>query len=369
MFFAPAYQTVVVLVVLLLITFILLLSYTFWTRSKKGYWHRYRKKFRKSYSIKLFRFVEEAKNPSDADELIKSLTKRTKDISFFLELLTEMSGLLRGDDHQKLNWLINHSMFYTFYKKKLFNKSKQKQMLACIYFGNCGYLEDEVTARLNQLSKSKNLKLAYGATKALQQTECIETRRIALVRFMERSDISILMVGELLHIFHRDEIELHLKTGEALKSILFNNKIPAKIKQVVVHYFAYQNYYEFSDFLLERLNEIELQTNNKPLVVGLIEGLGSLRVEEAGSIIKSYAQVDDIEIKMVCIDALNMLGGSANLSYLHNMILDSEFAVRKKIIEVLVKHPREGRKLLQYVHNVNRVTTDKRTMSSNTVLN
>jgi len=101
-FFAPAYQTVLVLVVLLILTFILLLSYTFWTRIKKGYWHRYREKFRKSYSAKLFRFVEEAESPSDADVLIKSLTKRTKDISFFLELITEMSDLLRGDDHKKL---------------------------------------------------------------------------------------------------------------------------------------------------------------------------------------------------------------------------------------------------------------------------
>ena len=394
MFFAPAYQTVLVLVVLLILTFILLLSYTFWTRIKKGYWHRYREKFRKSFSAKLFRFVEEAESPSDADVLIKSLTKRTKDISFFLELITEMSDLLRGDDHKKLDWLIDHSMFYKFYKKKLFAASKQKQMLACIYFGSCGHIEEGVAARLTQLSKSRNLKLAYGATKALQQTENIEDRKIALVRFMKRPDVSNLMIGELLHIFHRDEIELHLQTGEALKRILLNDKIPAKIKQVVVHYFAHQNYYEYGHFLLECLNEIKLHTKNRPLIIGLIESLGSLRVEEAGSLIQSYALVDDIEIKIACIDALNMLGGSVNLSYLHNMIMDFEFEVRKRIIEVLVQHPDEGHKLLQqfmhahlkfidnisengnpseellqYIYKINAVTTGIRIMSSNTILN
>lgn len=394
MFFAPAYQTVLVLVVLLVLTFIFLLSYTFWTRASKGYWHRYRSKFRKSYSAKLFLFVEEAKSSAAADDVIKTLTKRTKDITFFLELLNEMSDLLKGDDHETLNWLIDHPLFYSFYKKKLFSLSKQNQLVACIYFGKSGHIENKVAARLSQLSRSRKINLAYAATKALQASDSLQIRKKAMTRFIKRRDVSDLMIVELLHLFHRDEMELHLQTGEALKSILLDEKISAEKKQVVVLYFADQNYYEYSYFLKECLDKVEHRRENRLFIIGIIETLGRLKVEEATSTIQAYALVDDVEIRLASVEALNQLGGAANLAFLHNMMLDTEFSVRKKIIEVLIQHPKRGHKLLEqfmythlklvakisenenpseellnYIYKINAVTTGIRIMSSYTIFN
>lgn len=394
MFFAPAYQTVLVLVVLLVLTFIFLLSYTFWTRASKWYWHRYRSKFRKSYSAKLFLFVEEAKSSAAADDVIKTLTKRTKDITFFLELLNEMSDLLKGDDHETLNWLIDHPLFYSFYKKKLFSLSKQNQLVACIYFGKSGHIENKVAARLSQLSRSRKINLAYAATKALQASDSLQIRKKAMTRFIKRRDVSDLMIVELLHLFHRDEMELHLQTGEALKSILLDEKISAEKKQVVVLYFADQNYYEYSYFLKECLDKVEHRRENRLFIIGIIETLGRLKVEEATSTIQAYALVDDVEIRLASVEALNQLGGAANLAFLHNMMLDTEFSVRKKIIEVLIQHPKRGHKLLEqfmythlklvakisenenpseellnYIYKINAVTTGIRIMSSYTIFN
>lgn len=333
-----AYRTLWVLVGALGLTFIFLLSYTFWTRAKNEYWRKYRKKLRDYFLPMLFNFVEGDPDQAKADKLISKLTKRTRDILFFLELLKEMTEILRGEEREKLNLLIEHDMFYDFYQKKLFSSSRKDKQIACLYFEYNVSLNDRIIAQLKKISESKNLKLAYGASKALQSSENLAVRRNAVIRFLERDDTSDLMVSEILHYFHREGLKQQEEIAGAIKEILGKAGIAPERKKVVVLYLAHHNFYRQSGFLLGFLKKLQYSHKKAPLIIGLIEALGKFHVQEAAPIIRQYIEIKDVELRMKCVKALGRLGGKENLVFLTSLILRIEFSVRKAIIEVLAQN-------------------------------
>ncbi|WP_142714631.1 hypothetical protein [Fodinibius sediminis] len=97
-----------------------LLGYTFWTRVQNKYWNSYRRKFRDSYGPKIFAFLEGNAGQSEADALINKLNRATRDISFFLAMLKEMIEIVKGEEREKLNILIEHPRFIDFFQKNCF---------------------------------------------------------------------------------------------------------------------------------------------------------------------------------------------------------------------------------------------------------
>jgi hypothetical protein len=286
----------------------------------------------------LFNFVEGNPGQNEADALISKLTKRTQDISYFLELLKEMTEIMGGDEREKLNLLIEHEIFYDFYQKKLFAFSKKDKLLACLYFENSGSINDRVATRLIEISKSKNLKLAYGAAKALQSSEDLNIRLNAVIRFLKRDDPSDLMVSELLLYFHREGEEQQDEIAKALKKIFSESKIAPERKKIVILYLAYNNFYRQAEFMLEFLKKVKYSSKRAPIIMGLVEALGMLHVVEAAPVIRQYVKVENVELRLKCVEALGRLGGKENLSFLTTQILRIEFSVRKAIIEVLAKN-------------------------------
>jgi len=342
-----SYTTVLVLVGLLGLIFLFLLGYTLWTRAKKRYWQRYKQRFRDYFLPMLFEFVEGQSTRSDADKIIRKLTKRTKDLSYFLELLDEMNNLLKGQDRAKLDLLIEQELFLKFYREKLFSFSKQNQLLACVYFENNSSITDRIGARLISISKSGNLKLAYGATKALQASKNMTIRRNALIRFLKRDDISDLMVSELLHYFNGEDSWNQLEISQGLKEIFFDKDIlPAK-KRIVVLYLAYKNHFEMGGFLLQYLEKLQYSVSKAPLISGLIEALGKLHVKEAAPLIREYMSSNrDNSLRLKCVEALGQLDGEENLTFLAHQLLKSDFSLRKKIIQILTQNTDEGIRLI-----------------------
>lgn len=338
---------VVLSVVILVFTFLLLLFYTFWTRTKKAYWKRYEDKFRKYFLPLIFDFTESATNPTDAEQLIRKLTKRSKDIGYFLDILDELTDVLNGDDLEKLGWIISNPLFFQYYQKRLFSYSIEKQLLSCIYFKKSGYEDLRIIARLITLSKSRNIKLAYGATQTLQSSTDISVRKSALIRFFKRDDSSDLMSGELVHLFYRDGHELHEKTTKELKNILLRRDVPNKRKKIIIVYFAQQNFFEYSSFLLEYLQELTFTHENKPLILSLIQAMGTFEVTKANNILRFYATVEDQQIRFASVNSLSQLGGKENLSFICGLLSDIDFSVRKKVIEILVQQTKTGHLLLE----------------------
>lgn len=335
--FNVAYSSLLALIGVLGFIFLFLLSYTLWTRAKKRYWQRYKQKFRDYFSPMLFEFVEGDPGPSDADALIKNLTKRTQDVRFFLELMDEMTELLKGKGREKLDLLIEHELFYEFYRDRLFSFSTSNKLLACSYFESISSINDRISARLISLSKSWNLKLAYGATKALQSSDNKVVRRNALIRFLRRDDISELMVSELLHLFNDSDNWAQEEISNGLKTIFFQQDIKPQNKRIVVLYLAYKNHYELGSFLLQYLQKLQYSSYKAPLFSGLIEAIGKLHVTKAASIIRSYIEIQNLELRLKCVEALGRLGGEENLVFLMQRLLNAEFPVRKKIIQVMTQ--------------------------------
>jgi len=332
-----AYSSLLALIGILAFTFLFLFGYTLWTRAKKRYWQRYKQKFRDYFSPMLFEFVEGDLGQSDADSVIQNLTKRTQDVRFFLELMDEMTGLLKGKGREKLDLLIEHEMFYEFYRQRLFSFSTSNKLLACSYFESSSSINDRISARLTALSKSWNLKLAYGATKALQSSENMVVRRNALIRFLKRDDISELMVSELLHLFNDSGSWAQEQISNGLKTIFFQQDIKPQNKRIVVLYLAYKNHYELSRFLLQYLQKLQYSSYKAPLFSGLVEALGKLHVIKAATIIRSCIEIQNLELRLKCVEALGRLGGEKNLVFLMQRMLNAEFPVRKKIIQVMTQ--------------------------------
>ncbi len=341
-----AFNTVLVLAGVLLVIFLFLLGYTLWTRIKKQYWQQYRQKFRDHYSPLIFDFIEGNGGHAEADTLIKKLSKFGRDISFFLELLEEMRDLLKGDERKKLDVLIEHEIFYDYYRAGLFSFSAQKQLMACLYFEKISTIGSRVAARLMSISKSRRLQLAYAAAKGLQSSKESVVRRNALIRFLKRPDISDLMVGELLNSFYGDGERSQETIAKGLKNILVKSDIDASKKKIVVLFLAGKNFYEQGEFLLDYLNRLQYSQAKAPLIIGLIKALGHLQVEEAGAIIRDYFELDNEELQLACVWSLGKLGGKENLVYLTQQLLTVDFSVRKSILEMVASNSKWGLRLL-----------------------
>ncbi|WP_116033551.1 HEAT repeat domain-containing protein [Rhodohalobacter sp. SW132] len=343
------FHIVLVLLCCLILVFIALVSYTFWTRARNQLWNRYRDKFRDLYLTELFHFVETAKQPEDAEKLLARVKKRTRDLVYFLELIEELSDIMKGEENEKLVWLIKRPLFHSFYSRKIFSRSGKNQLLSCLYFEKCGVDDERVTGRLNTLSQSGNVKLAYAATKALQSSGDISVRESALIRFLKRNDASSLMFGELIHIFYRDGEKLHAITSMSLKEMLARNDLPPDRKRIIVIYFAEQNFYEYSEFLYEYFKKLTLSKTTKPLIIALIKALGELEILESSSDLMKYARNRDPEVRLASIKALNHMGETEHLQFIQKRIIDMEFEIRKEVIEILVQHPGTGHTLLQNI--------------------
>lgn len=347
MYGTPTYQAVVLLVVTLGIIFIYLLGYTFWTRTKKRYWGRYNRKFRDMFAPLIFDFIETATCQSDADKVVKKVTRRHQDIELFIELVDELAEILQGEELRKLNWLVKHPLFDRHYFKRLNSSSHNDQLLACVYYGKSGTIKQKVAVRLLKLSASKDIKVAFGAAKALQNSANGDMRQSSLWAFFKRTDTTNLMAGELLHLFHLNTDQMYQGAQQSLKQLFLEKDIPKDRKRVVIDYIANHNLYEYSTFLHYYLQMLLYRPENRSLIKHLISALGILRVEETESLIRSYAAHPDPDLRICCVEALNQLGGEENLTFITHMLLDIEFDVRRRIIQSLVQDSDNGHPLLE----------------------
>src|SRR6056297_557213 len=346
MFGTPTYQAVFFLVAVLSLIFIFLLGYTFWTRTKNKYWNRYGRKFKDMFTPLIFDYVDSARKSNDADAVVKKVTRRIQDIELFIDLVDNMTEILSGDDRQKLRWLINNPRIEHYYRKKLNSTRRGDQLLACVYNAKSGVVELKVAVELFELCSSKNIKVAFGAAKALQSSTNHEMRFYALKDFFLRKDATELMIGELLHLFHHNSNPIYQTSDQSLKQLLLDKNIRKERKDIVIKYISHHNFYEYSTFLHQYLQKILYRPDNKSLIKHLIAAIGVLRVEEAALLVRNYAVYPDPDLRVCCVEALNQLGGEENLLFITTMLLDIEFDVRKRIIQTLVQDSDDGHQLL-----------------------
>lgn len=336
--FNIALQSLVGLIAFLVLLFLFLLGYTFWTRKKQQYWDRYEEKFRNYFFSLLLDYVEQQEELAevDADDIINKISRRTKDYSFFIKLLNELDNILDGTEREQLSPLIQHQVFESFYRKKLFELSSNSKIYACIYFQNSGNIDDRILAKLITVSKSSNLKLAYAATKALQSAEDWIIRKNAMLRFFQRNDISELMVSELLHLFDSGLAEDRPEVARSLKDLLLED-LDSSIKNIIVRYMGYQQFYECSNFLYQYLKRLHYNPEKESLTRALIIALGELYHTEAAPVIRHYTQKgNQVSIRLAGVKSLSTFGGDENLTFLLQNLLEAPFPIRKAIIYELI---------------------------------
>lgn len=336
--------------VLLLLLLIFQLIYIFWSREKEKYWERYKKKFRASYSEHLFTFLE---GEMDAQTLIHKLTKRTTDISFFLEMLDELTAILKGNMRERLNSLIAHELFYSFYKRKLFSFFKKNQYIACFYFAHLAELDRTVTERLIFLANSIDIKLAYSASKALQSSRKNAIRKQTLLSFFRRKEATELMAVELIYHFYLETGGSRKTIGSALENVLNDKKITADKKKVYVLFIAQHHLFEYSEDLYSRLQKIQLDETTAPFVESLIRAMERLQYTEASAKIREYVNCEFDDVQKAAVKSLATFGGDSNLTFLADHLPQMPFSLQKIIIRELTQNPSPGYKLLSKLMDQN----------------
>jgi hypothetical protein len=345
-----ALQTVVALTLSLVVLFVYLLGYTFWTRKKSKYWRIYEQKFRDHFFNLILDYAEQTKDHLTADEIIQKIGQRTKDYVFFLNLLEDLDEILDGTERERLDHFIEHQSFLSFYKKKLTANSIDNKIYACLYFQYTGLIDDRTLARLVVTSKSPDTKLAYAATKALQSAPKLITRKNALLQFFKRDDISELMVVELLHNFDSNSPAERPKIAQALKDILIK-EIAIVAKSMIVRYLGHRQYYELSEFLFEYLKRLQYSKKKSILIRSLIIALGQLHEKKATPLISTYLaqQNIDIAVRLAAVKALSTIGKQQDLNSLIKFLLNAEFSIRKTIIFELAQDKDRIKLLDQFV--------------------
>ncbi|MEL7833450.1 HEAT repeat domain-containing protein [Fodinibius sp. Rm-B-1B1-1] len=349
--FDIAIHTLIGLIVTLFVLFTFLLGYTYWTRKKMQYWDQYEQKFRDYFFSLLLDYAESSTPQLSADKIIKKITQRSKDYSFFIQLLKELDNLLDGIERERLNNLIEHPLFVEFYKQKLFEFTTNSKIYACLYFQHIGSQSNHVQAKLVSLSQSYNLKLAFAATKALLSAEGWPNRRKALLRFFRRNDVSDLMISELLHSFDTGKIEDRPQLRKAFEELLQTDLDP-HTKSIIVRYMGFQQFHGCSEFLHQYLKRINYSTKNVLLVRALITALGELHHTDSASIIRDYTkQGNDVSIRLAGVKTLSTFGTSENLSFLLDTLLDAPFSIRKTIInEFIMGNELKLRLFTDFIH-------------------
>ncbi|WP_340102957.1 HEAT repeat domain-containing protein [Rhodohalobacter sp. 8-1] len=295
----------------------------------------------------IFDFVETAKKRPDADDIVKKVTRRDRDIELFIKVVHEIIDILEGDDRQKLNWLIQHKTFQNYYLEKLNSSLKNNQLQGCVYYSKIGNIEHNVTRRLLKLSKSKEIKVVYGAAKGIQNSTNNDVRLISLINFFKRRDVTSLMLGEVLHIFYLKSDKEYLSKELLFKHLLLHKSIQKERKEIIIEYIAHHNLYEYSLFLHNYLKKLLYRSDNRSLIKKLIETLGELNFQEAAPLIRNYSVYPNHGLRLCCVEALNKLGGEENLVFVTNMLMDMEFDVRKRVIQSLVEDSDNGHLLLE----------------------
>lgn len=300
------------------------------------YWDRYEQKFRDYFFSLLLDYAENSNPQLSSDKVIKKITRRSKDYSFFIQLLNELDNLLDGEERERLSNLIEHPLFAEFYEQKLFEISTNSKIYACLYFQNISNQSSRVQAKLISIGQSHNLKLAFAATKALQSAEEWPTRKKALLRFFRRNDISDLMISELLHRFDTDNIEDRSQLSQSLKALLLTDLDPYT-KSIIIRYMGFQQFHGCSEFLHQYLKRIHYSTQKIVLIRALIIALGELYHPDSASIIQAYTRKEnDISIRLAGVKTLSTFGKSENLSFLLDTLLEAPFSMRKAIINEFV---------------------------------
>lgn len=325
-----------------------LLGYTWWTRFKNQYWNRYEEKFRDLYIPILMNYIE-GEEERDREAIVKKLTKRRQDYTYFLNLVDKMQDLVEGEGQEKLKKLREHERFSNYYRKKLFSFTNEERILGCIYFTRIQNFNSRIQARLVQLSKLQGgLNLSFAAVKALQAVQDITIRKNVLKKFLRRDSVSELMTIELLFHFDRDNSREHRQTADAFRDLLMERNISADIKSVIVRYIADHNFYVLSSFLVAYFKRIRYCESKAALVRSLIVAFGKLYESEAIPLVKRYAERQDIgeDIHISCVNTISVFGGKENHDFLIQQLPRVSFGTRRAIIYNLCRED-EGIQLLE----------------------
>ncbi len=287
---------------------------------------KYRTDYQKEILSLVFRYVE---GEASKNEITSYLNDNWSTALSFQEILYELIKDLKGSYKEQLQDLLKIDLLFNAYQKYLRTFSEYKKLDALNYFRHFHSLPDEIADQLWKYIDRKSFMLAHASTSVLMRSTNVNVRRKAIKKYVQRSDATLHSFMEILHEYHRPELEQTDKESKLVSSLLFRDDLEANLKIALLRCVSQFGYLEQADALYSYLIILTQEKGDPKVIAECIRALGKLYYVTGAPLIRELAEESPHpSIRQTCAFALGKFGTEKDHREIVPLLLDSSYEVR-----------------------------------------
>ncbi|WP_445666621.1 HEAT repeat domain-containing protein [Fodinibius sp. AD559] len=295
----------------------------------------------------VFRYVE---GEASKEEITSYLDGSWSTARAFQEIVYELIEDLEGSYKDRLQDLLKIDLLYNTYQTYLGTFSEHKKLDALDYFRHLHALPDDIVDKLWKYIDRGSLILAHASTSALMRATDVMVRRKAIKKYIQRSDATLHSFMEILHEYHRPELEQTAKESKLVPSLLFRDDLKANVKIALLRCVPQFGYLEQADTLHCYLIILNQEQGKPNVIAECIRALGRLYYVTAAPLIRELAvESPHSGIRQACAFALGKFGTEKDHREIVPLLLDSNYDVQYEAAQALSKAGGEVDELLAYL--------------------
>lgn len=331
--------TLPLLLTVITVFFIILMFVAFLSISLRYYEERKRKiiEAKKEKALPaIYAFLEEERSIKYVSNYIQKSKYNAK---AYQEVLSDLVQDLSGSYDEKLHDLLLVKPLYEYHKKGLGSFFTDRVLKSLYYFRRFNSDKNLEVEKIKKLTHHRNAEVAHVAGNALMGSRSIKVRTEALTTLAKRDDHSELAFLELLHSFHREDLQQLNEEEETITALLHMDNIANEKKVMAIKTMPSFGYINIAGFLHEYLEQVLQKDKTSILIEPLVVVLGLFYHSESAPQIRNLAKESNLsEVRGACAFTLGKFGSEKNAKVIFSLLKDLNARVRfeaaKAIIEI-----------------------------------
>lgn len=304
----------------------------------------------------IFRFVE---GEAPKKEITSYLNDNWYAAIAFQEILYELIEDLKGSYKEQLQDLLKTDLLFNTYQNYLRSFWEYKKLDALDYFRHLHSLPDEIVEQLWKYIDRKSFVLAHASTSVLMCSTDVYIRIKAIKKYVQRSDATLQSFIEILHEYHRPELEQTEKESKLVSSLLFRDGLEANLKIALLRCVPQFGYLGQADALHSYLIILRQERGEPKIMAECIRALGRLYYITAAPIIRELAVESPHScIRQACAFALGKFGTEKDHREIVPLLLDNSYEVRYEAALALSKAGGEVDELLEHLEHTQTISSE-----------
>lgn len=255
----------------------------------------------------------------------------------YQEVLSDLVQDLSGSYDEKLHELLLVEPLYQYHKKGLSSFFTDRILKSLYYYRRFNSDEHLEVKKIKKLTHHRNAEVAHVAGNALMGSENIKARTEALTTLAKREDHSELAFLELLHSFHREDLQQLSEEEETIKTLLQTDDIAVEKKVMAIKTMPSFGYISSAGFLHQYLEQILQKNTSSRLIEPLVIVLGLFYHTESALQIRTLAKQSNLPgVRGACAFALSKFGSEENLDVILSLLKDVNARVRFEAASALI---------------------------------